>query len=159
MKLLLASSLTTAFLLAQSAAAFDDQLPDLRGRWVGKNSAIVAGSGAHWPANGGDFTKPGRFERDVILEIRGQDGRRLWGVTVLTTSGQTTTEPFLAELTGEGNKTLVAVDTDGYFRGELIARDRLTACYQQAGGPYKRQGFKPVSPLAVVSCFDVKRAR
>ncbi len=107
MKLLLASSLTAAFLIAQSAKALDDQVPDLRGRWVGKNYAIVAGRGAHYPANGGDFTQPGRFERDVVVEIRGQDGRRLWGVSVLTTSNQTTTEPFSPSLLARRKASLI----------------------------------------------------
>src|SRR5689334_10561020 len=63
-------------LLAPAVAGAADP-PDLKGRWVGKTHTIVAGKGGHWPSATGTLQKPGLFEKDLVLEIRGQEGRRL----------------------------------------------------------------------------------
>ena len=65
-------------------------------------------------------------------------------------TGEATSEPFIGELTGKDNRTIVMADTDGLFNGELTGDDSLSACYAQAGGPTKS---------SVVSCMDFKRAR
>ncbi len=159
MRLWIIPSATAVAAIAYSAFAFGpDQIPDMRGRWAGKTYTIAVGAGNHWPTNAGKFAKPGLFEKNLVFDIKGQDGDRFWGVETLSGNGETTTEPFLGELTGERNSIIVMVDTDGYVNGRLIDREKFTFCYQQAGGP-PSPGFSPVSPQAVISCSAVTRAR
>jgi hypothetical protein len=54
--------------LLASPAIAADQIPNLKGKWVGKTHTIVAGAGAHWPSNKGTFDKPGLFEKDLVIE-------------------------------------------------------------------------------------------
>jgi hypothetical protein len=136
--------------IAASSAFAADQPPNIKGKWVGKTHTIVAGSGAHWPTSKGTFEKPGLYEKDIVIEITGQEGRRFWGNQTLSGGGETTEEPMIGELTGKDNKTLVLVDTDGYLNGQLIEDDVLDFCYMHAAG--KGQS-------SVVSCSQLKRAR
>ena len=140
--------LATAAVLASSAFAAD-QVPNIKGKWVGKTYSIVAGSGGHWPTSKGTFEKPGMFEKDLVIEITGQEGRRFWGIQTFTGSGEKSDEPMIGELTGKDNKTIVLVDTDGYINGQLVEDDVLSFCYAQAGGK---------SQSSVVSCSQLKRA-
>jgi hypothetical protein len=60
-----------------SASAFAaDQPPIMKGKWIGKTYTIVAGSGGHWPTNKGTFDKPGLMEKDLVIEVTGQEDRR-----------------------------------------------------------------------------------
>jgi hypothetical protein len=135
--------------IVSSSAFAADQTPDMKGKWVGKTHTIVAGSGGHWPSNKGTFEKPGLFEKDLMIEITGQEGRRFWGNQTISGMGENTQEPMIGELTGKGNRTVVIVDTDGYLNGQLIGKNALTFCYTQAGGK---------TPSSVVSCSEIKRA-
>ena len=135
----------TALAALSCAAAAADQPPDVRGRWVGKTHSIVAGSGGHWPTSKGTFEKPGLFEKDIVIEITGQEDRRFWGMQTLSGNGESTQEPMIGELTGEDNRSVVLVDTDGYLNGRLTGENVLSFCYAQAGG---RNGS------SVVSCRD-----
>jgi hypothetical protein len=141
--------LTLAAIVSSSAFAAD-QPPDIKGKWVGKTYTIVAGSGGHWPTNKGTFEKPGLFEKDIVIEVTGQEGRRFWGVQTISGNGESTQEPMIGELTGKGNRTVVIVDTDGYLNGQLVSKNVLSFCYMQAGGK---------SPSSVVSCTEIKRSR
>ena len=67
--------LVPAFALAADAS------PDLTGTWTGQTYSIVAGKGGHWPESAGTFEKPGLYEKDIVFEITGQEGRRFWGST------------------------------------------------------------------------------
>ncbi len=126
-----------------------DKAPDMKGKWTGKTYSIVAGSGGHWPSSRGTFEKPGLFEKDLVIEITGQEDRRIWGVQTLSGNGEKTDEPFIGELTGTRNRDVVIVDTDGYLKGE-VRGNVLTFCYTQAGGK---------SESSVVSCSELKRSR
>jgi hypothetical protein len=53
-----------------------DKTPNMKGKWVGKTHTIVAGLAPHWPSNKGTFEKPGLFEKDLVIEITGQEGNR-----------------------------------------------------------------------------------
>jgi hypothetical protein len=75
---------------------------------------------------------------------------RLWGNQILSGNGEKTEEPMIGELTGENNKTVIIVDTDGYINGRLVGNDTLSFCYTQAGGK---------TQASVVTCTQVKRAR
>ncbi len=123
--------------------------PDMKGKWAGKTYSIVAGSGGHWPSSMGTFEKPGLFEKDLVIEITGQEDRRIWGVQTLSGNGEKTDEPFIGELTGTRNRDVIIVDTDGYLKGE-VRGNVLTFCYTQAGGK---------SESSVVSCSELKRSR
>ena len=134
--------------IVSSSAIAADKTPDLKGKWVGKTHTIVAGSGGHWPTNKGTFDKPGLFEKDIVIEVTGQEGRRFWGVQTISGNGESTQEPMIGELTGKGNRTVVIVDTDGYLNGQLSGKNVLSFCYMHAGGK---------TPSSVVSCSEIRR--
>jgi hypothetical protein len=136
--------------LVTGSALGADRIPDMKGKWVGKTHSIIAGVGLHWPSNKGTFEKPGLFEKDLVIEVTGQEGNRFWGNQIFSGNGEKTEEPMIGELTGENNKTVVIVDTDGYLNGRIIGNDVLSFCYTQAGGK---------TESSVVSCTQVKRAR
>ena len=142
--------LTIAMLVIWPVVAFgDDKLPDVKGKWVGKSVSIVAGAGGHWPTSKGTFDKPGLYEKDIVIEVTGQQDRRFWGVTTLSGGGEKTEEPFIGALTGDGD--FFSADTDGYVLGRLDDdNDTLSFCYIQAGGK---------TGSSVVSCTEVKRPR
>jgi len=139
----------TLVAIASSSAFAADPAPDVKGKWVGKTYTIVAGSGGHWPTNKGTFDKPGLFEKDLVIEVAGQEGRRFWGMQTLSGYGENTQEPMIGELTGANGRTVVIVDTDGYLNGQLVDDNTLSFCYTQAGGK---------SQSSVVSCTEIKRA-
>jgi len=72
-----------------------DQAPDVKGKWIGKTHTILVGRGGHWPKGRGTWDKPALLEKDLAFDIRGQDGRRFWGVTTVSGSGEKTDEPFI----------------------------------------------------------------
>jgi len=111
-------------------------------------TSIVAGVAPHWPSNRGTFERPGLFEKDLVIEVTAQEGRRFWGMQTFTGSGENTQEPMIGELTGKDNKTVVLVDRDGYLDGQLIDDNTLSFCYKQACGQ---------SGASVVSCSEIKR--
>jgi hypothetical protein len=139
----------TALLAMPALAQASDKVADMKGKWVGKSHTIVVGSGGHWPAGKGTFDNPGLAEKDVVIEIKGQDQRRFWGVTTLSGNGETTTEPFIGSLSGHRSRELVIVDTDGYFSGE-VRGNTLSFCYAHTGGK---------TDSTVVSCSQAKRAK
>ena len=141
------AGLALVALFASSAFAAD-QIPNLKGKWVGKTHTIVAGAGAHWPSNKGTFDKPGLFEKDLVIEVTNQEGRRFWGKQTFSGGGEQTNEPMIGELTGRDNKTVVLVDTDGFLDGQLVNNNTITFCYKQAGGR---------TESSVVSCSELKR--
>ena len=128
-------NLVVAALLAYPASALGaDQAPDVKGKWVGKTHTIIAGRGMHWPKSRGTFEKPALFEKDLVIEITGQEGRRFWGTTTISGGGEKTDEPFIGELTGKDNRSFVFADTDGFWNGQLDGNDALSFCYMHTGG-------------------------
>src|SRR5262249_41617322 len=73
-----------AVLAAPILAFAQDVAPDLKGKWVGKTYTIIAGSGGHWPTSVGTWEKPGLYQKDVTVDITGQEDRRFWGVTIIS---------------------------------------------------------------------------
>jgi hypothetical protein len=141
-------ALAAAILVSSAFAA--DQPPDIKGKWIGRTHTIVAGSGAHWPTNKGTFEKPGLLEKDLVIEVTGQEGRRLFlGNSNPFRQGGANQEPMIGQLTGSDYRTVVIVDTDGYLNGQLVDDNVFSFCYTHAGG--KTQS-------SVVSCSEVKRA-
>jgi len=142
------SSVVSIALIIGPAAAFGaDAAPDIKGKWVGKTSSIIAGSGANWPSSHGTFDKPALLEKDLVWEITGQEGHRFWGITRMSGGSESTEEPFIGELYGSGKTNIVIADTDGYINGQL-ENDVISFCYMHAGGK---------SPSTVISCTEVKR--
>src|SRR5215468_1281847 len=72
-----------------------DQAPDVKGKWIGKTHTILVGKGGHWPKGRGTWDKPALLEKDLAFDIKGQDGRRFWGVTTVSGGGEKTDEPFI----------------------------------------------------------------
>ena len=64
------------------------------------------------------------FEKDLVIEITGQEGRRFWGTTTISGGGEKTDEPFIGELTGKDNRSFVFADTDGFWNGQLDGNGR-----------------------------------
>ena len=125
---------------AGTAAAQDPtQLPDLKGRWVGTNEAIVQGTPLH---HGSGANQPRLNTLEFIITIEGQDGRRFWG----TAASQRDREPILGVIGFDG-KTLVAQDTDGMLQGTLVDRDTMELTYHYTGSS------------VVVAAIRVKRQR
>jgi hypothetical protein len=140
---------TVALLLCPAIAIGAGKAPDLKGKWVGRTYSIVAGSGGHWPTSKGTFEKPGLYEKDLVIEVKGQEDRRFWGLQTISGNGEKTEEPFIGELAGKDNHDVLIADTDGYLKGEING-DALSFCYAHAGGK---------SESSVVSCTTIKRAR
>jgi hypothetical protein len=143
---ILAALAVVACLAGTASAA--DQIPNIKGKWIGKTHSIVAGVAPHWPSNRGTFEKPGMFEKDLLIEVTNQEGRRFWGMQTFTGNGESTNEPMIGELTGKDNKTMVLVDRDGYLDGQFVDDNTLTFCYRQVGGS---------AGGSVVSCSELKR--
>jgi hypothetical protein len=116
----------------------------------GRLTSFTAALASQSSTERGAIPKPGLFEKDIVIEVTGQEGNRFWGNQILSGNGEKTEEPMIGELTGENNKTVVIVDTDGYVNGRLVSSDTLSFCYTQAGGK---------TESSVVSCTQVKRAR
>lgn len=144
------SGAVVALVVCPMIAFAADTAPNLKGKWVGKSHTIVAGKGGHWPSHAGTFEKPGLFEKDLVIEVTGQDGRRFWGVSTLSGNGETTAETFIGVLAGKGNREFVIADSDGIMRGEVRRNNVISFCYAHAGSK---------AASAVVSCSEVKRAR
>ena len=142
------AGLAVIALFASSALAAD-QIPNLKGKWVGKTHTIVAGAGAHWPSNKGTFDKPGLFEKDLVIEITGQQDNRFWGNQTLSGNGEMSSdEPMIGEIAGPDYKRIILVDTDGALHGQLDDANTLSFCYEQPGGK---------TTASVVSCSQLKR--
>ena len=143
-------TLVVAALVAYPASALGaDQAPDIKGKWTGKTHTIIAGRGMHWPKSRGTFDKPALLEKDLVIEITGQESCRFWGVTTISGGGEKTDEPFIGELNSKDNRSLLFADTDGFWNGQLDG-DKLSFCYVHMGGRNKS---------TVVSCTEVKRTR
>ncbi len=138
----------TLIALMGSPVLAADQIPNIKGKWVGKTHTIVAGAGGHWPSNKGTFEKPGLFEKDLVIEIINQQDNRFWGMQTLSGNGEKSDEPMIGELTGHDYKNIVLVDTDGYLHGQLDDPNTLSFCYEQAGGK---------TTASVVSCSRLTR--
>ena len=143
-----AAILSVLVACAAGPALAADAIPNIKGKWAGKTHTIVAGVAPHWPSNRGTFDKPGLFEKDLVIEVTNQDGRRKASDCPRTGGGEKTSEPMIGELTGKDNKTVVLVDTDGFFDGQLVNNNTMTFCYKQAGGR---------TESSVVSCSELKR--
>jgi hypothetical protein len=139
-----------AALVAYPAFALGaDQAPDVKGKWTGKTHTILVGEGGHWPKGRGTWDKPALLEKDLVIDIIGQDGRHFWGVTTLSGAGEKTDEPFIGQLSGKENRSFVFADTDGFWNGQLDG-DTLSFCYMHTGDK---------TTSTVVSCTEVKRTR
>ena len=122
---------TVALMACPALVLAADQVPDIKGKWIGKTYSIVAGRGGHWPSSKATFEKPGLFEKDLVIEVTGQEDRRFWGIQTLSGGGEKTEEPFVGELTGKDNHEVVMADTDGYLKGRSTATCSRLLC---AGG-------------------------
>jgi hypothetical protein len=156
--------LAIAALIAYPASALgQDQAPDVKGKWIGKTHTILVGKGGHWPKGRGTWDNPALLEKDLAFDIRGQDGRRFWGVTTLSGGGEKTDEPFIGELTGKDYKSFVFADTDGFWNGQSTAatRSRSATCIPTASPPWSaaRRSSERAEPRALACNAIVWRPR
>src|SRR4051812_15429350 len=115
-------------------ASAADQIPNIKGKWVGKTHSIVAGVAPHWPSNRGTFERPGLFEKDLVIEVTAQEGRRFWGMQTFSGSGENTQGPMIGELARQENKAVGLVDRHGYLHGELRHHNTVLFFYKTARG-------------------------
>jgi len=110
--------------LAAAPAVAQTPVPDLRGTWKGDSQSIVADTGnPHHP--GSPQSGPRLNSTPFTLTIDKQDGRRFSGMF----SSPRSTESLIGVLTQNG--TVLAVDSDGYTFGTVLAPNRLEMCYLQ----------------------------
>ncbi len=126
-----------------------DQAPDVKGKWIGKDSHHTCGQGralAEGPRNLGQTSLarkgPGdRYHRAGRPSLLGRDDA--------LGAGEKTDEPFIGQLSGKDNRSFVFADTDGFWNGQLDG-DTLSFCYTHTGDKTRS---------TVVSCTEVKRTR
>ena len=125
-------NVVVAALVACPASALGaDQAPDVKGRWIGKTHTIIAGRGMHWPKSRGTFDKPALLEKDLVIDITGQEGRRFWGMTTISGGGEKTDEPFIGELTGKDTSS--PTPTASGTANSTATRCRSATCIRAAG--------------------------
>jgi hypothetical protein len=140
-----------ALILSSAPTLAAGDVPDIRGPWTGKTFTIVAGAAPHWPSNAGTFAKPGLGEKDLVIDITNQEGRRSWGTATLSGDGDKSDEPFIGELYGPGNRKVMIAHTVGVIEGEIDG-DVFSFCFAQADARGPTQS-------SLVSCTDVRRSR
>jgi hypothetical protein len=133
--------------LAMTASAEAQTVPDLKGTWTGRWRTVIYGQNPHHPGQESVAGAPRVREITFTLEVEGQDGSLLWGKSW---SNPERKEPFAAAVTADG-KTIIGADTDGSLTATIAAPDRLEMCYAHNGsGPSKS---------IVASCGVVQRSR
>ncbi len=115
---------TVIAVLATTAAALAQAVPDLKGTWSGQWRTVIYGTNPHHPAPGTPAGAPRIREITFTMEIEGQDGRLLWGKSW---SNPDRKEPFAATITPDGK--IIGSDMDGSLTMSIAAPDRLDACY------------------------------
>jgi hypothetical protein len=135
-------TLVVAALLAYPASALGaDPAPDVKGKWIGKTHTILVGKGGHWPKGRGTWDKPALLEKDLVIDITGQDGRRFWGVTTISGGGEKTDEAFIGELTGK-DKSIATT------------RCRSATCIRAAGASPPQSAARRSSERADLALWD-----
>ncbi len=81
-----------ALVLSSAPTLAGEDVPDIKGPWTGKTFTIVAGAAPHWPNNTGTFANPGFGEKDLVINITNQKGRRFWGTATLSGNGEKSDE-------------------------------------------------------------------
>ena len=120
-----------------TAAQAQDAIPDLKGAWSGKGKSIVFGNNPHHPGSQTVVSPPRLRDFEFTFVVDGQDGRLAWGHS-LSTAATT-------------NKSIIGVDTDGYFRMTVLSADRIEMCYAH-------NGLSPTGSM-VATCYVMERAK
>jgi hypothetical protein len=140
-----------ALVLGSAPALAGGDVPDIKGPWTGKTFTIVAGAAPHWPNNTGTFANPGLGEKDLLINITNQKGRRFWGIATLSGNGdKPDEEPFIGELYGPANRKVILAHRVGIVEGD-IKGDVLSFCFAQADARGPTQS-------SVISCSEVRRS-
>lgn len=92
-------------------------IPNLLGRWVGTNEAIVVGNAPHHPLDAAPQDKPRMTAVEFTLVVEGQEGRRFWGVS----ASRQFKEAFVGIVRFDG-KTVSMEDSDGAMDATLLDR-------------------------------------
>jgi hypothetical protein len=131
-----------------TAAQAQDAIPDLKGTWSGKGKSIVFGNNPHHPGAQTVANPPRVRDFEFTFVVDGQDGRLAWGHSL--SMAATTNEPFGWAIS-EDNKTIIGVDTDGYFRMNVLSPDRIEMCYAH-------NGLSPTGSM-VATCYVMERKK
>jgi hypothetical protein len=95
---------------------------------------------------------PVHGEKDLVITITGQEGRRFWGKATLSGGGdQPSDEPFVGELYGPGNRKVIIAHRVGVSEGEIDG-DVFSFCFSSADA-------RGASQSSLVSCTEVKRGK
>lgn len=114
-------------LLAGASPVLAQDYPDMRGRWKGTNEGVVLGTGLYH--RDGKPGEPRLVNKEFVLDIKGQDGRRFWGEIV----SKDDTGPLLG-VVGPDRETVQMVDSaGGHITGRFSAPGRFEMCYLRPG--------------------------
>ena len=141
-------ALALALIGIATVARAQDAIPDIKGTWSGKGKSIVFGTNPHHPGGQTAASPPRVRDFEFTFVVDGQDGRLAWGHSLSTAA--TTNEPFGWAISAD-NKTIIGVDTDGYFHMNILAPDRTEMCYAH-------NGLSPSGSM-VATCYDMTRAK
>ncbi len=139
--------IATLALLAASAGAHAQSVPDLKGTWSGPFKTAILGNNPHHQGTETIADPPRIRQIDFTFDIEGQDGRLVWGKSW---SNPERKEPFVGTITADG-QTILAADTDGSINADVRNLELMDLCYTQTGlGP---------SQAIVATCGQLKRAK
>ena len=146
--------LAIAALVAYPASALgEDQAPDVKGKWIGKTHTILVGKGGHWPKGRGTWANPALLEKDLAFDIRGQDGRRFWGVTTLSGGGRRPTNRSSASLPARTTRASFSPipTASGTAKSTAATRSRSATCIPTASPPWSaaRRSSERAEPRAL----------
>ena len=141
-------ALALALIGIATVARAQDAIPDIKGTWSGKGKSIVFGTNPHHPGGQTAASPPRVRDFEFTFVVDGQDGRLAWGHSLSTAA--TTNEPFGWAISAD-NKTIIGVDTDGYFNMNILAPDRIEMCYAH-------NGLSPSGSM-VATCYVMTRTK
>ena len=122
-----AAGLIAIGLSTSAGAQGTGQSPDLKGRWVGKNEAIILDSVPHRPGEPASQQKHRMGSIEVTITVEGQEGRRFWG----TIASQHHKEPLIG-IIGFDGKSVMMQDNEGGVDGTLADPDTMEVSYRHS---------------------------
>jgi hypothetical protein len=150
-------TLVLAALVAYPASALGaDKAPDVKGKWIGKTHTILVGKGGHWPKGRGTWDKPTLLEKDLVIDITGQDGRHFWGVTTISGGGRRPMKRSSANSPARTTRALSSPTPTASGTDKSIAttRCRSATCIRAAGASPPQSAARRSSECADLALWD-----
>ena len=106
-----------------------DEFPNMVGTWTGTSEAVVLGNPAYYPDRASEQSIPRSSSADFVLNLKHQDGRRMWG----SVTSSNLSEPWIGAFWNDG-KSFQAVDADGQIVGRMVDSNTMEIMYTQQVG-------------------------